>query len=161
MERLESASELISRIERGELSGRKAIEALAATRQFVFHGSKDRIEELEPRQALNEGLPDGLPAVFAASDDAYDLAIFMALVGPGGRTAFSTQGVRDGHFDFQADAAALQYAQSPGTEGFVHVLPKNEFVRDTEFQYRCDHSIKPRLIVRVSSADIPTMITKM
>ncbi len=160
MERISDPLALLQRIERGELRGAIALKALAETGSFVFHGSSRRLEELEPRQALNNGEPDGRPAVFAAPDEGYELAVFMALVAPGGRSSFSTQGARDGRWDFTADQKAISYAKHPETEGFVHVFWKRDFTQDTQFQYRCERNIRPLLVVRVARDDIPQGIAQ-
>lgn len=147
---------IVEKIKTGELVGRKALEALAATRQCVFHGSSQLIEQLEPRQAYNEGKPDGEPAVFAARDEAFELAIFRALF-QNGRTQFSTQGkaVDKGDWGFGADESARKNITS---KAYVYVFLKTDFQEDTRFQWKRYESIKPLIIIPVHPEDAPVNI---
>lgn len=156
---------LFARIERGELRGKEALAALAQTKQFVFHGSPRKFDELEPRQSYNDGKPDGEPAISAGPDEAYELAIFMALIRSGEtrmnvpkggrRSSFSTQGARDGQWDFRANALALEDAKSPDAIGYVHAFDKKDFQPHTRYEWRAYHKVKPLLVVPVTARDFP------
>lgn len=150
---VQSVKQLVQDIQDKKLEGRKALDALAATGQFVFHGTKEIFEEIEPRQAFNDAVPDGEPSVFAAGSNAVALAVFMALRGSG-KTGFSHQGARDGLWDLRADAKAREYMRSAQASGYVHVLSKSDFEQDSQHQWRSHTKVKPVLTIPVSSRDL-------
>lgn len=158
--KLVDATQLLQDIREGTLQGREALEKLAATKQFVFHGSKQKLNALEPRQAYSDNAPDGAPAVFAAGEHAVALAVFMALRGPG-KSGFSTQSAHDGFFDLRADQAVIDHMRSQNAVGYVHVLSKHEFTRDTHHQWRSPEVVRPIIVVPVTARDLPEAIATL
>jgi hypothetical protein len=166
---LVDATGLLQDIRDGKLEGREALEKLAETKQFVFHGSPDNIAILEPRQAINDDQPHGKPGVSAAPDESFELAIFMALVGsrknqpsrPHGirYTGFSVSDGVDGRGDLHANRLAYEDATSPGAFGYVHVLTKKDFEHFEDREWRAYKPVSPVLAVRVTAKDFPKNVT--
>ncbi len=155
---------LIARIEGGELTGKEALQELAATKKFVFHGSSLIIEEFEPRQPMSHGRPDGKPAICVAPDEGYELAIFSALYLTGKEWKNPVEGSRRGRFStsdqnwgFEANKLALEEARSPEAVGYVYVFKKKDFqeYRGRKYEWRRDKNIKPLLVVKVTAQDFP------
>lgn len=161
--RLVDATQLLQDIRDGKLEGTEALQKLAATKQFVFHGSPEKIEVLEPRQAYSGGKPDGVPGVAAGPDEAYELAVFMALVrsfknrpnrSRGDRRSGFSIGGRTGDWKFEANQLAYEDATSPEAIGYVHVLTKKDFdVKHAEHEWRASKPVKPVLVVQVKAED--------
>lgn len=162
---LVDATQLLQDIRDGKIEGTEALQKLAATKQFVFHGSPANAEILEPRQATNEGVPHGNPGISAAPDDSYELAIFIALVNsfknqpsrPKGsrRSGFAIAGGLDRRGDMYANKLAYEDATSPEAYAFVHVFTKKEFEHFEDREWRAYRPVKPIVTVRVTAKDFP------
>lgn len=165
---LVNATQLLQDVRDGVLGGREALSQLASTKQFVFHGSPDKIEVLEPRQALNDGEPHGRPGVSAAPDESYDLAIFMALVNSAKNQSSRPKGSRWSGFaisgprhegDMQANKLAYEDATSSEAYGYVYVLTKKDFVHFEDREWRAHKPVRPVLAIRVTAKDFPKNVT--
>lgn len=146
-------------IKSGAIKGKEALEILDEG-EFLYHGSTDKIEELEPRQAFNWSsgvkVPDGEPAVFAT--DNYERAIFMAVL----RGLQGSQGT-----DYDNESREYRYKmnrkkvdqlnKNPNVTGYVMVLPKENFTNEGA-DYRSEVKIKPKYFIEVNSSDLPKNI---
>ena len=110
---------------------REKLLSLEKEGRYVFHGSPDIIETLEPRQAFNQNKEsgvmekDGEPAVFATP--YAEVAIFRALTSPKGVSGESTSsfGINGEQLHFSATKNLLDSAKSK--IGRVYVLDKQKF----------------------------------
>ena len=147
-------------ISAGELSGREALEYLRGLDQFVFHGSPDVIDELQPRQPLSHGKPDGEPAVCATTD--IDQAIFRALINRRQDEKAGRMDHRSAWTTYQGDTAFLttkssyESMQADGT-GYVYALNIVGF-SPYRSEMRSPVAIKPDFSVLVSERDLPAGI---
>ncbi len=130
--------------------------------EFVFHGSLQEIEELEPRQAYNsneithEQEKDGAPAVFATQ--FADIAIFRSLVNAEGVSGGSTShfGINNDELQFAATENLL--AAAKGKKGKVYVLRKSDFDVIEDMQCRAHKKVIPVEVIEVSDSDLPSGI---
>lgn len=97
---------------------------------YLFHGSGERIDTLEPRQAVSQGKSDGEPAVCAAYDP--DTAIYMALMDSARKVVLASgQSCRTGYsrnkdaYRFYATKNITDAVRS--ASGWVHVISRNGF----------------------------------
>lgn len=133
----------------------------------MFHGSPQRIEVLEPRQAVvfskdeNKNIPDGEPAV--AATPFVEVAIFRSLI----NTQIAKEahiakhrsefGVRNSIPYFRSTLDSYNHAKS-GIVGFVHVLRKSEFTYRSDMEYRSIQPIIPVMVLQVTGNDLPENI---
>ncbi|MDB5194492.1 MAG: hypothetical protein JWN50_506 [Parcubacteria group bacterium] len=141
---------------------------LEKTGQYVFHGSGSEVEEFEPRQAHNhvngEQIPDGEPAVFAASVVEY--AIFMAIINKkncpkGYRASSGSFGVKDGAAVMRYRATADTLSQlKDDASGWVYIFDKSLFsLRDEGgVEYISTKNVVPLEKVEVKKTDLPSRI---
>lgn len=130
--------------------------------KYVFHGSPDTIETLEPRQAYNQNKEtgemekDGEPAVFATP--YADVAIFRALINASGVSGESTSsfGINGERLHFSATKNLLDSAKSK--IGKVYVLDKQKFQNFEGMQCRSSESNSPIEVIEVSVDDLPQNI---
>ena len=149
----------IELIRSGAIKGREALEILDDG-HFVFHGSDEDLNALEPRQAYNwksgEKVPDGEPAVFAA--DSIDVAIFMAIrKGLQGKSGFSKKEDETGYTFCMSKELASNLEKLPDKTGYVMVMPKDSFEK-IGGEYRSEIEVKPEFVVKVSKKDLPAKI---
>lgn len=120
---------------------------------YVFHGSGEKIEEFEPRQAHNyvdgKQIPDGVPAVFAS--DILDYAIFMALINKSNLPKGYLAGVsnKNGILEFSASQDTIERINND-FKGIVYVFNKKDFKHKKGAEYICIQKIKPVDIIPVS-----------
>ena len=135
--------------------------------KFVFHGTAEEVESLEPRQAIDtkKGL-DRKPAVFASV--AADYAIFRAILHdrnlPSGASFVFATGAtahKDGSFTlkFKAPKAALD-ALPDSTFGYVYVFDKKSFNQIPGRRVECESNVpvKPIKKIKVLKRDLPSNI---
>lgn len=137
--------------------------ALESTGLYVFHGSGEDLQELEPRQAYDDKFgADGLPAVFASSHCEY--ALFMAIVNkkncPLGARSSAGATTNPGTTPIlRFGMSQKSLAQlTDASYGFVHVFLKNDFLpRDDNggVEYVSHKPIKPIKSIRVLKRDLP------
>ena len=141
---------------------REALLALEREGKYVFHGSPDSIDVLEPRQAYDqdretgEMVKDGDPAVFATP--YADVAIFRALInrGEGLGDSASRFGIENEELHFGATQNLLDQAKT--VTGKVYVLDKSLFGKLKGMQQRSEKTIIPVQVVDVSFDDLPINI---
>ncbi|MBF6226086.1 hypothetical protein IU470_13375 [Nocardia abscessus] len=157
------------------LSGRQALEALVAQYgdRIVFHGTRDAIRTLEPRQTswgdgTGRRYPDGPPAVCA--DTHYDIPIFMGLFK--GRSLFGYGRAEDGTVAYQVKGASTD--EFSDLTAHVHVIDRKHF-QQVELgppegwprpldgprtpELRSTTEVEPFAIVKVTMADFPYPIS--
>lgn len=144
---------------------REKLLAMEAEGKYVFHGSLESVEELEPRQAENsnketgEQEKDGEPAVFATPHA--DTAIFRALVN--GRDvdgeSSSRFGMGDDGLHFSATQNLLDAARTK--RGKVYVLDRKQFQKFEGTQCRSFEKVMPIEVVEVDFNDLPPEIKLM
>jgi len=132
--------------------------------KWVFHGSGDKIDTLEPRQAYNypansggEQIPDDKPAVFASPNA--DIAIFMSIfnrnnASRGFRCGYDAQG--DGSFKFRTTKYTMD--QIHDAKGYVYVFDKTKFISRSSSEVLSYESVVPAEVIVVSEKDLPKNI---
>ncbi len=109
------------------MTGKERLDELEKEDKYVFHGSEEKFEELEPQQAYNGDVPDGEPAVFASRTPDY--AIFMAIMNrkncPNGFRA-GTKWKEDGKIEFSATKETLDQLNEKSS-GYVYVFNRSDF----------------------------------
>lgn len=157
-------------VEVGEssLNGKELLEALSRTGEFVFHGSPQKLDKLEPRQQMHfnpktgKSESDGSPAVCASPD--YEIAIFRSLTSShiarqlGVKNYYTEFGLRDGKPYFRGTAESIALARRPEAVGYVHVFSKKGFQSHNDLENRAYHQVEPLYIVEVKSPDLPENI---
>jgi len=141
---------------------REKLLSLEKEGRYVFHGSPDIIETLEPRQAYNQNKEagemekDGEPAVFATP--YADVAIFRALINANGVLGESTSsfGINGEQLHFSATKNLLDSAKNK--IGKVYVLDKQKFQNFEGMQCRSIESNSPIEIIEVGVDDLPQNI---
>lgn len=131
--------------------------ALEKTGKFVFHGSMDVINELQPRQAENAGEKHGEPAVFATP--FAEAAIFRSLINA---DKLEVKGESDNEFGIGDDglhfsASENLLAAARGKIGRIYVLDKGSF-KDLEpgrMECRSFETVKPIEVIEITFDDLP------
>lgn len=143
------------------------------TRGYLFHGSPNgEIESLEPRQANHKGLPDGKPAVCAATDPYR--SIFISLLNrdhltvtpkPSARSGWSRVGNQP--TVFSATQNLIDLAQI--ATGYIYLLDPTGFkwidlepdVHGSRRELRSLREVKPLHRIKTSLSDFPYPIEPM
>ena len=141
---------------------------LAKTGKYLFHGSGDDLEILEPRQAYNiingEKIPDGEPAVFASRFPDY--AILMAIINHKncpkknyGIIAKVGSEENEGRYKlkFGANRKALEQLNE-NSSGLVYVFDKSLFKQRYAGEYISYNLINPTEKIQVKKRDLPENI---
>ncbi|MDO8512636.1 MAG: hypothetical protein Q7S57_05145 [bacterium] len=144
-------------------NSREKLLALEDEGKYVFHGSPNNIELLEPRQGYNfneitgEQEKDGNPAVFATQ--YANLAIFRALINDKNIKEESScrSGVDDAGLHFTASRNLLDYAKTITAK--IYVLDKNSFSNFDHIQGRSEQPVTPLEVIEVTAEDLPENIT--
>ncbi len=150
-------------IRSGELAGRAALEYLKQTNAYVFHGTPIALEQLEPRQAINNGQADGPPAVAATTN--IDQAIFRALIN---RINDQSAGVNHHYSAWTGTERTMSYlALSDSLDnlteeqvGYVYAMA----ISDNNFlpfrkEMRSTQRVQPDFKVEVHKSDLPDVTT--
>lgn len=149
-------------------SGKETLEQLSKTGEFVFHGSPQKLEKLEPRQqtSFNQKTrvtePDGKPAVCAALN--YEIAIFRALTSShiaeqlGVKDYYTEFDMSDGKPYFRGNPQSIAIARRPDARGYVHVFRKKDFQPHNDLESRAYQEVKPIYTIEVKSSDLPENI---
>jgi len=144
--------------------GRKRLLELEKEGKYVFHGSPNLVEILEPRQAYTsddksgKDIKDGKsPAVFASP--YADAAIYRALsrrenVTGDSENAFGMKD--DGTIYFTASQKLIDAAKSK--IGKVYVLDKAGFSEPLGTDVKTENPVKPILVIDVTVDDLPDYI---
>ena len=142
---------------------RQKLAELEKTGLYVFHGSGEDLERLDPRQAMDTVRgADGDPAVFVSPAAGY--AIFMAVAAPLGHTSagatFDEHGVYT--LGFSATQEVLDRLKN-GASGWVYVFENKGFVQhdDSPVEFKSHEAISPVMKIRVTEHDLPAIILKI
>jgi hypothetical protein len=147
------------------LKGRKALEELAKTNDFAFHGSQNgKLTQLKPIAGGSKRYNTQTGDMSVAETLVYatkhlDSAIFVATIWRRvGASGWSTNGVTSDEVDyeFHASPEAIAEAAKPNNVGFVYVLDVKLFSHDDENPYELvsKTSVKPYAVVEVSASDL-------
>lgn len=144
--------------------GRKTLMALEKKGLYVFHGSTELIEELEPRQAKildkdkKEMIEHGEPSVVATP--FAEIAIFRAVIS-------NKVKANDGkHYSaFGSDGEKLYFETTPSVfknakdaVGYVYVFKKDGFTKLSSMEWRSNKKIKPIRLFEVHFENLPENI---
>lgn len=152
----------LEKIREGSIKGRRALKRLEETGEYLFHGSDQRLESLEPRQGhqLNketgEKIPDGEPAVFAAT--LAEPAIFKAMIRNKIDGEWSGWDIQQGESKYSATQTALDRAKDDNVRGFVYVFRRSDFQPYRGMEYVSRKEVNPFLVVEVGGIDLPEKI---
>ena len=130
--------------------------------KFVFHGSLDTIDILEPQQAYNNNEKtgqmekDGDPAVFATI--YADVAIFRALINSKDVVGESTSEFGTNGEQLYLSATKNLLDQTEKKIGKVYVLDKQKFKDFKGMQCQSEESIVPIKVIKVTVEDLPDNI---
>jgi hypothetical protein len=145
-----------------ELTPREKLFSLEKEGKFVFHGSPNVMEVLEPRQAYGENKKtgqqekDGKPAIFTSPHA--NIAIFRALINEKNLTGDSTIsfGINGEQLVFSATKNLIEEAKNK--TGMVYVLNKQEFKKFKGMQCRSEKLVVPIEVIKVTVNDLPQNI---
>ncbi|MGI5225284.1 hypothetical protein [Actinoallomurus sp. CA-142502] len=161
------------------LAGRRSLDRLAERYggDIAFHGSRDYIPLLEPRQMTwyhppsGKRFPDGAPAIGA--DTGYDIPTFMALFSGRRRCAYMAD--TDGTVKYTVGDPVTPEGQDLNSlVGYVHVLERKHFETFTldvpdgwpeplsitrPPELRAHVPVRPLAVVKVTLDDFPHPIT--
>ncbi len=142
--------------------GYERLKNLEKEEKYVFHGSGEKIEEFEPRQAhtiINgEHVPDGKPAIFASP--VADYAFFMAIV----NKVNCPDGVRSGtswsdqKIEFKATQKTLDQLNKDSA-GYVYIFKRADFEARNSHEWVSHANVKPIEVIEVRWSDFPQKIT--
>lgn len=141
--------------------GKDVLMNLEKEGMYVFHGSPDLIEELEPRQAETfdkekvEMVKHGEPSVVATP--FVEIAIFRAII-----NSKIKSGNGKHYSEFGCDQDRLYFKTTPGVlesakniKGYVYVFKKDDFTKLDSMEWRSDKKLKPIKVFEVSFEDLP------
>jgi hypothetical protein len=127
---------------------------------FVFHGSPDKLEFLEPRQAYtwknNIKTEDGEPAVFASTYS--DIAIFMALINRENIKATFRSG-----YGFQNNKHEFRISKETkdkliNLKSYLYIFNKSDFQQKNHAEYISNKIVKPIKILEIDETFLPKNI---
>ena len=148
-----------------DMSVRDDLKKLEEAGEYLFHGSPDEIDVLEPRQPyifdknVDRMVPDGEMAVVASP--YFEIALFRAVV--------NNKNTPDGHssgFGYDEKTKKIELRMSENTfkqlqnkVGYVYVLDKKYFSprdpnRPKMMEWRATGRVKPIQIVKVAFQDL-------
>lgn len=144
--------------------GKETLMTLEKEGIYVFHGSPDLVEELEPRQAKiwnkekKEMTEHGEPSIVATP--FAEIAIFRAIINDriksdGGKhySAFGSDGEKP---FFETTPSVLKNAKN--AIGYVYVFKKEDFVKISPMEWRSNKKLKSVRIFEVYFQDLPENI---
>ena len=141
---------------------RMRLRELEAEGKWVFHGSGEQIDVLEPQQAYNyqsvgKQIPDDSPAVFASP--YADIAIFMSIfnksnISRGFRSGYGARG--DGTLEFRTTRYTIDQINS--AKGYVYVFDKTKFISRSSSEVLSYEKVIPNEVVIVNENDLPKKI---
>ncbi len=153
--------ENLNKIERGK----ESLMNLEKEGLYVFHGSTELIQELEPRQAKiwdkdkKEMIEHGEPSVVATP--FAEVAIFRVVISnkikaDDGKhySAFGSDGEKP---YFEATPSMLKNAKN--AVGYVYVFKKEDFTKLSPMEWRSNKKLKPIRTFEVYFQDLPENIT--
>ena len=127
---------------------------------FVFHGSVEKLDYLEPRQAYtwkeNIKTKDGEPAVFASKYS--DIAIFMALINMTNLkcTFHSGFGMKNDKLEFRLSKELSN--KLVNLRGYLYIFNKSDFIQKNGLEYISYKTVKPVKILEINESVLPNNI---
>ncbi len=124
---------------------------------FLFHGSPEKLESLEPRQAYtwknNIKTEDDKPAVFTSKYS--DIAIFMALINKENikETFRSGYGSLNGKIEFRLSKETKDKLLN--LKGYLYVFDKKDFEQRNSAEFISYRIVKPIKIVEIDETFLP------
>lgn len=148
-----------------QLTGRVALEKLAATGKYVFHGSQNsKLTQLKPIAGGSKRYNTETGTVSKAEKYVYatehlDLAIFIATMWRRiGASGWTTNGLDKDRVDFKFHASpeAIAEASRVDNVGYVYILDRQQFEHDKKNPYEmvCSLIVTPYGIVKVTAYDL-------
>lgn len=144
--------------------GRETLMSLEKEGLYLFHGSTELIEELEPRQAKiwdkdkKEMIEHGEPSV--VTTPFAEVAIFRAVISNKIKSddgehysAFGSDGEKP---YFETTPSVLKNAKD--VIGYVYVFKKEDFTKLSPMEWRSDKKLKPIRLFEVHFEDLPKNI---
>lgn len=146
------------------LNARERLLFLEKEGKFLFHGSPDKIEVLEPRQPLIYNIHNKKKEkhgnLCVAATPCADIAIFRAIVNSKNFSKddyASSFGVnKDDTIKLATTKPVLEKIKDK--KGFVHVISRELFDKFSDMEWRSEKTIKPEEIVSVTAEDLPPNI---
>ena len=137
---------------------------LSLTGNYLFHGTSEKIDSFEPRQAQNfngqEMVNDDKPAVFASCE--IHIPLFRSIFSPNNmdvdREANFTTRMEDygDHVVTKANSEAIEQVRQK--KGFVYVLPRDTFINRRGQEWISYDRVKPIAVYETSYADIEDQV---
>lgn len=124
---------------------------------FVFHGSPDKLNFLEPIQAYtwknDVKTEDGEPAVFASIYS--DIAIFMALINIQNIKATFRSG-----YGFENNKLIFRFSKEVknkliNLKGYLYIFNKSDFQQKNQAEYISSKTVKPIKILQINETFLP------
>ncbi len=144
--------------------GKDTLMTLEKEGVYVFHGSTELLEELEPRQAKiwdkdkKEMTEHGEPSVVATS--FAEIAIFRAIISnkikAGDGQHYSSFGPDGEKPFFETTPTMLKNAKD--AIGYVYVFKKDDFAKLSPMEWRSGKKLKPVRTFEVHFQDLPENI---
>ncbi|MEI6650098.1 MAG: hypothetical protein WCL23_01540 [Candidatus Moraniibacteriota bacterium] len=137
-------------------AARERLLSLEKEGKYVFHGSYERVEALEPHQACGYDEEtgrhenDGEPAVFAST--YADCAIFRSLIH--GKEFENKTGIDD-HDQLHFTAGQILMERAKDKIGYVYVLDKRKFGDFRGMDCRSPETVHPIEVIEVTFSDLP------
>ena len=129
--------------------------------KYLFHGSPNLINELEPRQPTR-GENEKHGKISICATPYADIAIFRSIVNPQNSTCekhFSGFGLNQKKenvkFKFETTIEVLNSLKNKS--GYVYVLNKDLFRKKNKMEWRTENKITPLEVLKVSFNDLPTI----
>jgi len=146
--------ETINKIEKLSKNKEKLL-SLEKENKYLFHGSPDTIDTLEPRQPFNNKEEYGSPSVCATP--FVNIAIFRSLIHKNNlslkENSQSSFGIKNNEISFSTTKNLFETAKL--SKGKVYILDKNKFKKFNDMEYRSEESIKPLEFIEVDFNDLP------
>jgi len=144
--------------------GREKLLALEKEGVYIFHGSPELLEELEPRQPKTydynqkQMIDDGKLSVVATP--FVEIAIFRAIINKKVEAekgkCWSRFSSDNGKLEFATTSEVLELAKK--VRGYVYVFKKEDFERHNSMEWRSAHKVRPTFIFEVNFEDLPADI---
>ncbi|MFA5934760.1 MAG: hypothetical protein WC827_02660 [Candidatus Paceibacterota bacterium] len=139
------------------MTNKEEILELETQGDFLFHGSSEKLDFLEPRQAYtlkdNQKVEDGKPAVFASIYS--DIAIFMALINKENikATFKSGYGFSNNKQEFRLTKEVKD--KLTNLKGYLYVFNKSEFQQKNHAEYVSFRIVRPIKILEINESFLP------
>lgn len=145
------------------MKSKEKLLALEAQNRYLFHGSPFFLQELIPQKPVNfdrktgKKIDDGDPCISATH--RVEIAIFRALTHRSqlsGRGCGSSFGMTpDGEIRLELTKDALNLIrQLRQVVGYIYVLPRENFSKHSQYEWRTYQRLRPLEVIEVSPEDI-------